>query len=145
MMEHHDLEQIACGVLLKVGALKSCAVGHGELYEGSGDVEAAYRAANAMVTNGEIDLMGRTRREFTDIIKNRWRCMNSGRVAGIARRIWLTDYPPRSINWSGEAAMGRPSTRRDKERTNRWFKHRADMARLYVESRTQGSLGAFAT
>lgn len=68
MMMRDDMAGVARGVLRKAGALRACEV-HGDLYEGNGDVEGAYKLGNAMITRGEIDLDGFTRAEFSDMIK----------------------------------------------------------------------------
>lgn len=69
MEEHEALVQHGASICLKVGALKSCPV-HGDCFDGNGDLEAAYRYANAMITQGNITLSeGVSRRNFSDAIK----------------------------------------------------------------------------
>ncbi len=71
MEEVEELRCEAMRVLLDVGTLKECEYHDGEYFEGSSDVEEAYKAANARITAGKIVLpRGTTRRDFTDIIKD---------------------------------------------------------------------------
>ena len=70
MEDQWTLRAIAVGVLVHVGALKECEWHEGYYFDGSGDLEAAYRAANAKITGGEIGLPGdMSRRNLTDEIK----------------------------------------------------------------------------
>jgi hypothetical protein len=69
----HEMERIsalkgtALSVLVKAGTLKECELHEGYFWEGSGNLVAAYKLANYMITKGEIDVDDR--REFSDIIK----------------------------------------------------------------------------
>jgi hypothetical protein len=70
MEEAEELRSEAMRVLLHVGALEECEYHTGEYFEGSSDVEEAYKAANSRITADKIVLPhGTTRRDFTDIIK----------------------------------------------------------------------------
>jgi len=71
MMMRDDLAGAARGVLRQVGALKACEA-HGDLYEGNGDVEGAYKLGNSLITRGEIELNGFTRAEFSELIKDQF-------------------------------------------------------------------------
>jgi hypothetical protein len=58
----------AAHILCDARVLRRCEF-HGSLLDNMGNVEAAYRLANARISRGEIDLAGRTRRDLTDVIK----------------------------------------------------------------------------
>lgn len=58
----------ARGVMRRAGVLDHCEF-HGLHFDTGADVEAAYRLGNALITKGEIDLLGHSRTEFTDAIK----------------------------------------------------------------------------
>lgn len=65
------LEALAIQILIAADVIRTCDV-HGDHYEGggSGDLEPAYRIANAKITAGEIALPdGYGRRDLTDKIK----------------------------------------------------------------------------
>lgn len=70
MEEMEARYQQGLAICVEVGAIETCEF-HGDHYEGHGDVEEAYRYANAEVTAGRITLPdGMTRRDLTDAIKN---------------------------------------------------------------------------
>lgn len=55
--------------LIKVGTLSVCE-GHGDVFDGDGDIQRAYRILNAQVTDGSLNGIGdRTRRDLTDLLK----------------------------------------------------------------------------
>ncbi|EMA4137820.1 hypothetical protein U3A98_001487 [Cronobacter turicensis] len=61
--------EFALSTLLHVGALTTCIIHEDVIYEGSGDVEAAYRYANKVFSNNQKSLTFSDRREMTDMIK----------------------------------------------------------------------------
>jgi hypothetical protein len=70
MEEKEAVRQDALDLLLETGVLEECKDHEGTYYDGSGDLEAAYKAANAKVTKGELSLPGNMgRRDFTDVVK----------------------------------------------------------------------------
>lgn len=72
MMERdEELGRLAISLLLETRALEECEIHAGTYYEGDGDVQEAYRLANARISRREIELPdGVSRRKFTDIIKS---------------------------------------------------------------------------
>ena len=71
MMEVEDRRAQALGFLIAIGTLDPCEF-HGLAYEGDGDIERAYRVANARITAGESQIGNHSRREFTDAIKHEY-------------------------------------------------------------------------
>jgi len=69
MMANDDNRAYATSLLVDFGTLQECENHSGTFFEGDGDMEAAYRRANTMISRGEIKLGDRTRREFTDSLK----------------------------------------------------------------------------
>jgi len=69
MLARDGLREHAIRLLVEVDAIQECEI-HDECYtEGTGDVEEAYKLANARISSGEIELLpGMTRRNFTDMI-----------------------------------------------------------------------------
>jgi hypothetical protein len=56
--------------LVELGTLEECENHPGTYFEGDGDLEKAYRAANACLTKGNIVLArGESQRDFTDRLK----------------------------------------------------------------------------
>lgn len=56
--------------LVELGTLEECENHPCTYFEGDGDLEKAYRAANARITKGDIVLSrGESRRDFTDRLK----------------------------------------------------------------------------
>jgi hypothetical protein len=55
--------------LAEIGTLRECENHPGTYYDGDGDRERAYRSANKRISDGTIDLDGKTRRQFTDLLK----------------------------------------------------------------------------
>ncbi|MEI9689555.1 hypothetical protein [Kosakonia cowanii] len=60
----------ALSVLLHVGALTTCMIHDDDIYEGNGDLEAAYKYANSQFTRKDNPMSFEDRREMTDIIKS---------------------------------------------------------------------------
>jgi len=81
MMERDDLAGVARGVLVQVGALNSCPM-HGELFEGNGDVEGAYKLGNYKITQGDIDLGVFDRAEFSAIINEEFEENSAAEMCG---------------------------------------------------------------
>lgn len=70
-----DLEVLraqARSVLFRAGVLDYCDI-HEAYFDTLGDITEAYRLGNALVTRGEIDLHGFTRRDFTDAMQHELR------------------------------------------------------------------------
>ena len=68
--DEEALRQQALSLLVEVGALEECEIHSGTYFDGNGDLEAAYRLANARITSREVELDDdMSRRDFTDIIK----------------------------------------------------------------------------
>src|SRR5689334_21583501 len=55
-MEEEEDYEWARSLLCEVGALEECENHPGTYFDGSGDVEAAYKLANARITSGELKL-----------------------------------------------------------------------------------------
>jgi hypothetical protein len=56
--------------LVEIGTLKECENHPGTYFDGDGDLEHAYKMANARITKGTTVLgRGETRRDFTDRLK----------------------------------------------------------------------------
>lgn len=56
--------------LVEAGTLEECENHPGTFFDGDGDLEAAYKRANAGISNGKIPLgQGETRRAYTDRLK----------------------------------------------------------------------------
>jgi hypothetical protein len=71
MEQNEALQNEALGLCLEVGALEECENHPGSYFEGDGDIEDAYRLANARITSAAIVLpAGVTRRDFTDVVKD---------------------------------------------------------------------------
>jgi hypothetical protein len=69
--EREELEQLALSILCDAGALEECDYHSDTYYDGGGDVEDAYKIANARISANEIDLPDdMSRRDFSDIIKS---------------------------------------------------------------------------
>ncbi len=68
-LEHQENLARAGGFLVKMGTLSACEA-HGDLYDGDGDLEAAYKRAAYLHKRGELgfgdDL---SQREVTDLLK----------------------------------------------------------------------------
>lgn len=62
--------EFALSALLKVGALTNCLIHEDEIFEGSGDVEAAYKYANKLFTDNSGVMTFTDRREMTDTIQS---------------------------------------------------------------------------
>lgn len=67
-----DLRTLSLDVLKEIGLISECDYHAGTFYDGGqGDLEDAYKLANAKITRGDIELPdGKTRRDFTDAIKD---------------------------------------------------------------------------
>ena len=67
-----DLRNLSLGVLKEVGLLAECESHPGTYFDGEqGDLEDAYKLANAKISRGDIELPGgASRRDFTDAIKD---------------------------------------------------------------------------
>jgi hypothetical protein len=72
MEAQEGLRGLSLDILKEVGLLAECEVHAGTYYDGEqGDLEDAYKLANAKVTRGDIELPGgMSRRDFTDAIKS---------------------------------------------------------------------------
>lgn len=71
MEEVEGLRADALGILEKVGCIEPCPIHSDVMLEKDDDLTDAYKLANSMITNGEIELPhGETRRGFTDLIKD---------------------------------------------------------------------------
>lgn len=62
-----EQEQTALNILVQAGALCRCEAHEMCYYDGQEPVEDAYKLANALFTNGEVDFD--SRREMTDMIQ----------------------------------------------------------------------------
>lgn len=70
MERQQDLYDLGRDLCIEVGALEECEYHPGTYYDGDGDVEDAYKLANARITKGEIQMASEEdRRTFTDAIK----------------------------------------------------------------------------
>lgn len=69
-MERLEQERArARSFLVKIGTLQVCEW-HGDVYDGDGDMQRAYRMFNAQVKAGKIAIEeGVTRRDMTDLLK----------------------------------------------------------------------------
>ena len=68
--EQDEALQSYLELLLEVSALQECENHGGIYFEGSNDVESAYKLANKRVSSGEIVLgPGQSRGDMTDLIK----------------------------------------------------------------------------
>ena len=69
--EDAEMYEWARMFLCEAGVLEECENHEGTFFDGSGDIEAAYKIANARITSGEIVLAkGQTRRDLTDLLKS---------------------------------------------------------------------------
>lgn len=68
-MHDEDLNSLALTIACKAGTIEECDdhAGTGVYLHGSGDLEAAYRLGNAMITDGRLHNIDR--RALTDAIK----------------------------------------------------------------------------
>ena len=58
-------------ICIEAGLIEECEMHPGSYYDGSGELEDAYRYANAGVTAGRVNLDdGMSRRDLTDAIKD---------------------------------------------------------------------------
>ena len=76
-IEHQENVAQATGVLIRYGTLKQCEFHDDCIWEGDGDIESAYRRANAEQTRGTLNFGGLSRREVTDALKQAcedWSC-----------------------------------------------------------------------
>ena len=69
MEEHEEKVRVAMGIALKAGVLKCCEFHEDCIFEGSGDIEAAYRFGNSSFSAGALGEAFESRREMTDYIK----------------------------------------------------------------------------
>ena len=69
-MEQEESYQEARDFLVEIGTLKECENHPGTHFDGDGDLEKAYKMANARISRGDIVLShGDTRRDYTDRLK----------------------------------------------------------------------------
>jgi hypothetical protein len=71
-LEDQGYEAAADGLLVEVGALAECPVGHGYIYDGGHDPVSAYKLANYRIGNGTLDIGVMSNAEFSAIIKARY-------------------------------------------------------------------------
>lgn len=70
MMEDHEAKlQVAMGIAIQAGVLEQCEFHEDCVFEGSGDLEAAYRLGNSQYSAGELEGTFESRHEMTDLIK----------------------------------------------------------------------------
>jgi len=70
MEEQQARYQQGLEICIEAGVIEECENHPGSYFEGSGEIEEAYRFANAGVTSGRIGLSdGMTRRDLTDAVK----------------------------------------------------------------------------
>jgi hypothetical protein len=70
LMENEEQYEWARSLLCKLGTLEECENHEGTYFDGDGDLERAYKTANARITSGEIKLRsGQERRDVTDLLK----------------------------------------------------------------------------
>ncbi len=71
MMQREEDLNWAISYLVGLGVLDECEAHEGTYFDGSGDITAAYKQANADITSGAIELRnGQTRSDITDLLKS---------------------------------------------------------------------------
>lgn len=69
MEEHQEKLDAAMQIALQAGVLKQC-IDHEEcVFEGSNNIEDAYKLGNTLFTSGKVNGTFSSRREMTDLIK----------------------------------------------------------------------------
>lgn len=69
MMEHEDDVAAAAHFLAELGTLSTCHI-HGNLFDGDGDIEGAYKIAAYRHKRGQLSFgEGKSQLEVTDLIK----------------------------------------------------------------------------
>lgn len=70
MMEEEEQKRlVALQISIDAGVLKQCKIHDECIYEGSKEVESAYKLANFRVSQGELENVFENRKEMTDLIK----------------------------------------------------------------------------